>query len=169
MSCEYTPRRHNHAVLHILFFFLRYRVISFFFRFSSKIKKLSLADNLQSTCLHVELGPSIRPIPGKDTFKNTIEFIFFPSKYTEQCLKVALQILGQKFYKNTKKSSLYSQSLLIFIHRTPVVERYPITREIRDLLWPRSTATGNTVYFYMSSSFIYTLEIHRRSFKHSVR
>ena len=29
-------------------------------------------------------------------------------------LKVALQILGQKFYKNTEKSSLYSQSLLIF-------------------------------------------------------
>ena len=60
-------------------------------------------------------------------------------------LKVALQIVGQKFYKNTKKkkkkSSLYSQSLLIFIHRTPLVERHPITREIRDLLWPMSTPT----------------------------
>ena len=66
-------------------------------------------------------------------------------------LKVALQILGRKFYKNTKKSSLYSQSLLIFIHKTPVVERHPITREIRDLLWPRSTQMGNTVYFYMSN------------------
>ena len=80
--------------------------------------------------------------------------------------------LGTKILqKNTKKSSLYPrpQSLLIFIHRTPVVERHPITREIRDLLWPMSTPTGNTVYFYMSSSFIYTLKIHKRSFKHSVR
>ena len=41
-----------------------------------------------------------------------------------------LQILGQKFQKNTKKSPLYSQSLLIFIHKTPV-ERHPITREIK--------------------------------------
>ena len=30
-------------------------------------------------------------------------------------LKVALQILGWKIYKNTKKLSLYSQSLLFFI------------------------------------------------------
>ena len=66
-------------------------------------------------------------------------------------LKVALQILGRKFFTDTKKSSLYSQSLLIFIHRTPVVERHPTKREIRDLLWPRSTPTGNTVYFYMST------------------
>ena len=35
---------------------------------------------------------------------------------------MALLIVGQKFYKNTKKSSLYSQNLLIFIHKTPVVE-----------------------------------------------
>ena len=85
-------------------------------------------------------------------------------------LKVTLQILGRKFYKNrsTKESSLYSQSFLNFIHRIPVVERHPITREIRDLLRPMSTPTGNTVYFYMSSSFIYTLKIHRQSFKHSV-
>ena len=81
-------------------------------------------------------------------------------------LKVALQILERKFYKNTKKSS---QSLLIFIHRTPVVERHQITREIRDLLWPMSTPTQNTIYLYMSNSFIYTLKIHRRSFNHSVR
>ena len=39
----------------------------------------------------------------------------------------------QKYYK---KSSLYSQSLLIFIHRTPVVERHPITREMRDFNGP---------------------------------
>ena len=62
-------------------------------------------------------------------------------------LKVALQILGQKCYKNTEKSSLYSQSLLISIHKTQVVESHQITREIRDLLRPRSTPTGNTVYF----------------------
>ena len=71
---------------------------------------------------------------------------------------MALQIWGRKFYKNTKKSSSYSQNLLIFIHRTPVVERHPITREITDLLWSMSTPTGNTVYFYMSSSFIYALK-----------
>ena len=46
-----------------------------------------------------------------------------------QTFKVALQILGRKFYKITKKSSLYSQSILIFIHRTPVDERHPITRQ----------------------------------------
>ena len=48
-------------------------------------------------------------------------------------LKVALQIiLGRKFYKNTKKSSLYSKSLLIFIHKTLVVESNPITRTMVD-------------------------------------
>ena len=73
-------------------------------------------------------------------------------------LKVALQILGQKVNKNTEKSSLYSQSLLIFIHKTPEVESHPTKREIRDLLRPRSTPTGNTVCFYMSSSLIYILK-----------
>ena len=80
-------------------------------------------------------------------------------------LKVALQILGRKFYKNTNKSCLYSQSLLSFIHKTPVVESHLTTREIRELLRRRSTPTGNTVYFYMSSSLIYILEIHRRKFQ----
>ena len=80
-------------------------------------------------------------------------------------LKVALQILGRKFYKNTKKTSLYSHSLLIFIHKTPVVENHPTTRENRELLRPRSTPTGITVYFYMSISLIYILEIHRRKFQ----
>ena len=45
-------------------------------------------------------------------------------------LKVALQIFGRKFYKNTEKSSLYSQSLLIFIHKALVVEGHPTSREI---------------------------------------
>ena len=84
-------------------------------------------------------------------------------------LKVALHVLGRKIYKNTKKSFLYTQSLLIFIHRAPVDERHPITRRIRDLLWPRSTKTGNTIFFYMSSPFICTLKIHRRSFEHGGR
>ena len=82
-------------------------------------------------------------------------------------LKVALQIWGRKFNKKTKKSSIYSLSLLIFIHKTLVVENHPTTREIRDLLWPMSIPTGNTVYFYMSSSLIYIPKIHRRSFRYS--
>ena len=69
--------------------------------------------------------------------------------------------LGTKVYKNTEKSSLYSQSLLIFIYKTPVVKSHPTTREIRDLLLPRSIPTGNTVHFYMSSLLIYIPKIHR--------
>ena len=38
----------------------------------------------------------------------------------------------RKFYKNAKKSSLYSQSLLIFIHKTSLVENHPTTGEIRQ-------------------------------------
>ena len=60
----------------------------------------------------------------------TTDACYFSFKgYRKQFLKVALQILGQKFYRNTKKSSLYSQSLLIFIPKTPVVESHPTTRE----------------------------------------
>ena len=55
---------------------------------------------------------------------------------------MAPQILEQKFYKNAKNSSLYSQSFLIFIHKTPVVESHLTTGEIRELLWPRLTQTG---------------------------
>ena len=40
-----------------------------------------------------------------------------------QNLKVALQILEENFTKILKKLSLHSQSLLIFIHKTPVVEK----------------------------------------------
>ena len=47
-------------------------------------------------------------------------------------LKVALQIMGWKFYKNTNNSSLYSQSLLIFIHKTQAVENQLKTGEIRE-------------------------------------
>ena len=48
-----------------------------------------------------------------------------------EVLKVALQIVGRKFYKKTKKSSLYPQSLLIFIYKTQVVESHPIMRNER--------------------------------------
>ena len=104
-------------------------------------------------------------------FRTLMAFRIFPEDFTLsfEALKVAIQILGRKFYKNTEKSSLYSQTLLIFIHKTPVVESHPITRESRELLRPRSTTTGNTIYFYKSSSLIYVLKIHRRSFKHSIR
>ena len=61
-------------------------------------------------------------------------------------LNVALQILRRKFYKNTKKSSLHSQSLLIFIHEIPVVENQPTTGEITELLEPRSTPMGNSLF-----------------------
>ena len=64
-----------------------------------------------------------------------------------------------------KKSCIYSQSVLILIHKTSVIEGHPTTREIRDLLRPRSTLTGITVFFYMSISLIYILEIHRRNFQ----
>ena len=87
------------------------------------------------------------------------------AKPDHQGLKVVLQILTRQFYKNTKKSSLYSQSFLIFIHKTPIVENHPTTRDIRELLQPRSTPTGITVYFKMSSLFIYILEIHSRKFR----
>ena len=80
-------------------------------------------------------------------------------------LKVAIQILGRKFYKNIRKSSLYPQSLLIFIYKSLEVENHPTTREITELLRPRLTPTGITVYFYTSSSLIYKLEIHRRKFQ----
>ena len=98
-------------------------------------------------------------------------FCFFDSqsKHFPISLKVALQIMGRKFYKSTIKASLYSQSLLIFTHKTPAAESHPTTRQIRDLLWPRLTPMGITDYLYLSSALIYRLKIHRRSFKHSVR
>ena len=96
----------------------------------------------------------------------------FPTMFSKAvccwCVKGGPSDLGTKILP-FKKSPLYSQSLLIFIHKSQVVGNHPTAREIRDLLRPRSTPTGNTVYFYMRSSLIYTLEIHRRSSKHSVR
>ena len=54
-----------------------------------------------------------------------------------QSLKVALQI---------------SEENSIFIQKTPEVENHRTTGESKELLRPRSTPTGITVYFYMSSS-----------------
>ena len=53
---------------------------------------------------------------------------------------------------------------LTFIHKTAVVENHPTKREITELLRPRSTPTGITVYFYMTISLIYihVRKIHRR-------
>ena len=65
--------------------------------------------------------------------------------------------LGRKFCKNTEKSSVYSQTLLIFIYKTGVVENHPATAAIIELIRPRSRPTGITVYFYISSSLIYIL------------
>ena len=96
-----------------------------------------------------------------DNFLDWTKFKTFP----DDILKVALQILGRKFYKNTKISSIYSQIILVFIHKTAVVEHHPTTGEIREFIQPRSTPMGITVYFYMSSSLIYILEIHRRKFQ----
>ena len=46
-------------------------------------------------------------------------------------LKVALQILGRKFYKDNKKSSLKSKSLFIFIDITPVAESHLTAIEMK--------------------------------------
>ena len=44
-------------------------------------------------------------------------------------LKVALHVLGQKLYQNTKDSSLCSKGLFIFIHKTLVVKKPSDNRE----------------------------------------
>ena len=71
-------------------------------------------------------------------YHGSIMSILYQSSDEMLLLKVALQILRRDIYINTKNSSLYSQSLLIFIHKSPVVESHP-TSKIRDLLRPRST------------------------------
>ena len=90
---------------------------------------------------------------------HNIVFLFL---FNFMFLKGGPSDLGRKFYKNTEKSSLYSQSLLIFI---PVVENHPTTGEIRELLRSRSTPTRITACFYMNSSLIYIMEKHRRKFQ----
>ena len=84
-----------------------------------------------------------------------------PCSMDNSSLRWPFRSWDENFTKILKKSPLYSQSLLIFIHKIPEIESHPTTREIRDLLWPSSTPTGITVYFYVSRSLIYIPEIHR--------
>ena len=63
------------------------------------------------------------------------------------CCLVALQIVGLKFYKNAKKSSIYSQSLLICVHKTPVVENHLTTWEIKRFTTAQVDTMGRHVLF----------------------
>ena len=71
--------------------------------------------------------------------------------------KVALQIVGLKFYKNAKKSSIYSQSLLICVHKTPVVENHLTTWEINEIYYSPGWHHGETCFIFRwsISSFTY--------------
>ena len=62
-------------------------------------------------------------------FKGCSSDLLFYQIYVSRALKVALQIAGRKFYKNTKESSLYSQSLLIFICKIQVQKYRKIIRQ----------------------------------------
>ena len=64
--------------------------------------------------------------------------------------------LGMKFYKNTKKSSLYSQSLLNFIHKTPVVENHPSTREIRFTTAQVETRGKHSLFLHEQIAHLHT-------------
>ena len=55
------------------------------------------------------------------------QFNIFPPKFT---LKGGSSDLGKNFYKNTKRSSLYSQGFLIFIHKTPVADVVEFERHL---------------------------------------
>ena len=62
-------------------------------------------------------------------------------------LKVALQILGRKFYKNTKELSLYSQSLLMFIHTIEVVETIQQQEKLENYYGPGRHRQGSLSIF----------------------
>ena len=81
--------------------FLHYVVLIFHFKCTLKCR----------TAIRFNLDQSKILSSGKDLRYNRA---LFKCKYLET-LKVAPQIFGRKFYKNNKKSSLHSQSLLIFI------------------------------------------------------
>ena len=72
--------------------------------------------------------------------------------------------LKRTFNKNTKQSSVYPQSLIISIHKTPVVENYLTTGDIREFLQTRSTPTIFTRAAHSITYCRYTEE----SFKHCV-
>ena len=92
------------------------------------------------------------------------QITMFTKAFSLRVIKGGPSDLGNK---NTKKSSLYSQSLLTFIPKTPVVENHPTRGEISDSLQTRSTPTGNMVNFYLSSSFAYW-KYTEESFNHGV-
>ena len=60
----------------------------------------------------------------KVTFMQVSNFASYNnSQFYIKGSKVAFQILGRTFYKNTKKKHPYTPKPLIFIHKTPVVEK----------------------------------------------
>ena len=60
------------------------------------------------------------------------------------CIKGGPSDLETKILqKYLKKSPLYSQSLLIFIHKTPVVENHPTTRENKTITTAQVDTDGN--------------------------
>ena len=58
-------------------------------------------------------------------------------------LRWPLQIMGRTFYKNTKKTSLYSQRILIFIHKTPVVKNHLTNRRNKRITTTQVNTDGN--------------------------
>ena len=50
--------------------------------------------------------------------------------------------LGKKILQNTKKLSIYSKSLLIFIHKTPLVEHHPTNGEIKRITTTQIDTNG---------------------------
>ena len=87
--------------------------------------------------------------------------------FSSGMLKVALQILGRKFYRNilrVKISSLHSQSLLIFIHKITQWSK-TIEQQKLEIYYIPVDTEGKHGLFYMSILLIYLLEIHSQSFK----
>ena len=84
-------------------------------------------------------------------------------------LKVALQILRRKFYKNTRKSSLYSKSLLIYNDKTPVVENHPTTREIKRFTMAQVDTDGKRSLFLREQLVHLHTGNTQTKLKHSVR
>ena len=69
----------------------------------------SLANNIRSW--HSTKGwNSIRGWAEKELVRSKVSSSIYPYTKALCILKVAFQILGRTFYKNTKKSSLYSHS-----------------------------------------------------------
>ena len=75
----------------------------------------------------------------------------------------------EHFTKVVNNHPYTPKAFFIFIHKTPVVENHPTLREITELIWPRSTPTEITVYFYASRSLVlHTGNTQNKVFKESV-